>query len=63
MTRLKKYEALKALRNIDPITAPALPTRNQFFRALAEGRVCGDYEKRIVIVSNNPSLQFILVVQ
>ena len=52
-SRRVRYDALRKLSSIDQFTANKYPTFREFEKALDEGRVCGDYHRRITIVSNN----------
>ena len=61
MNRTEKYDEIRSMESIGQHTAGKHPSKTAFFRALAEGRVAGDYEKGIRIVSNdaNRSYQFV----
>jgi hypothetical protein len=58
---LRKYCDIKRMKSISPLTSNMYPAINEFGRALKEGRVAGDYKKRLKIVSNNPLENFIFV--
>lgn len=53
MTIKDKYEKIITMRSIATFTAGKYPTLKEFRKALREGRVCGYYDRKIVIVSNN----------
>ena len=48
MTDEEKYKAIINMKSIDPNTAGRYPTKVQFLEALADGRVAGDFENRVV---------------
>ena len=59
-----RYSKLFELSSIGKLTAGTYPTFKEFKNALDTERVFGDYEKRVVIVSNEPHnhhIQYILV--
>lgn len=58
MTDDDRYRAIINMESIDPNTAGRYPTKAQFLEALADGRVAGDFENRVVIVSTNPQQQY-----
>ncbi|MFC1713567.1 hypothetical protein ACFL6S_07865 [Candidatus Poribacteria bacterium] len=58
MTDGEKYKAIIAMESIDSKTAGRYPTKVQFLEALAEGRVAGDFQNRVVIVSTDPQHQY-----
>ena len=58
MTGDEKYKAIINMESIDPNTAGRYPTKSQFLEALAEGRVAGDFENRVVIVATDPQQQY-----
>lgn len=51
MNRKEKYEAIKSMWSVGQLTAGDYPTQTEFYKALAENRVSGEYGKRIIIVS------------
>ena len=51
MNRKEKYEAIKNMWSVGQLTSGDYPTQTEFYKALAENRVCGEYGKRIIIVS------------
>jgi hypothetical protein len=55
---LRKYCDIKRMKSISPLTSGMYPTINEFGHALKEGRVAGDYNKSLTIVSNNPYENF-----
>lgn len=59
MNRFEKWDCLK-LEMVEILHQSEL-TRSEFFEALKEGRVCGDYSKRINIASSNYWNQWIFV--
>ena len=58
MTDDEKYKAIIAMESIDPQTSGRCPTKAQFMKALADGRVAGDFKTRVVIVSTDPQQQY-----
>jgi len=58
MTDDEKYKAIIVMESIDTKTAGRYPTKAQFLEALADGRVAGDFENRVVIVSTDPQHQY-----
>lgn len=58
MTDEEKYKIILNMESIDPNTAGRYPTKVQFLEALAEGRVAGDFENRVVIVSTDLQQQY-----
>lgn len=58
MTDDEKYRAIINMESIDPNTAGRYPTKANFLKALAEGRVAGDYVNRVAIVSTDPQQQY-----
>ena len=58
MTSDEKYKAIISMESIDPSTAGRYPTKAQFLEALAEGRVAGDFQNRVVVVSTDPQHQY-----
>jgi hypothetical protein len=58
MTRAEKYKEIKSMRSIEPHTKNEYPSKSDFFKALAEGRVSGDYDHRIVVVHNDANKSF-----
>ncbi len=58
MTDEEKYRTILNMESIDPNTAGRYPTKAQFLEALADGRVAGDFENRVVIVSIDPQQQY-----
>ena len=61
MTQAEKYESIRAMASISEYTHNKYPTRSAFKRAIREGRVAGDYDKRIVIVSDDPRESYTFV--
>jgi hypothetical protein len=58
LTGDEKYRAIINMESIDPNTVGRYPTKAQFLEALADGRVAGDFENRVVIVSTDPQQQY-----
>ena len=58
MTSDEKYKAIIVMESIDSKTTGRYPTKAQFLEALAEGRVAGDFQNRVVIVSTDPQHQY-----
>ena len=58
MTDDEKYKAIIDMESIDPNTVGRYPTRAQFLKALADGRVAGDFKNRVVIVSTDAQQQY-----
>jgi len=59
MSAREKYFKILELSSVGKSTAGTYPTFKEFRDALDSGRVYGDYDKRVVIVSNNPRSQYI----
>jgi len=54
----RKYVKMIHLRSIGQSTSGTYPSLFGFKKALSEGRVSGDYDKRITIVSNDPNEEY-----
>ena len=63
MTDDEKYKAIIAMESIDTKTVGRYPTKAQFLEALADGRVAGDFQNRVVIVSIDPQHQYRFIKQ
>ena len=66
MTVEEKYSKILKLRSVGNLTAGTYPTLREFQDALENNRVFGDYEKRVVIMSNDPhdhSIQYIFEIE
>lgn len=50
----EKYQRLHIMKSVGQFTRYEYPTLAEFKRALRENRVAGDYNKKIVIVSQFP---------
>lgn len=61
MTIKEKYSCINNMQNIDTYTKGKYPSLASFKKSLAENRVSGDYDKRIVIISNELSEQYTFV--
>ena len=62
MTIRQKYNAITMnLHSIGQHTYNEYPTFNEFKTALKEGRVSGNYDKRVTIVSNNANDNFTFI--
>ena len=63
MTDREKYAIVLEMSSIGRSTAGTYPTFQEFRDALRNERVYGDYDRRVVIVSNNPGnhIQYIFV--
>lgn len=49
----EKYDAIREMQSVSRLTIGKYPTIYEFRDAIEEGRVSGDYDKRITIVSLN----------
>ena len=56
MNRRQKYQLISDMASVGQLTHGDYPSQREFYRALSEGRVSGDYgnKGRIVVVSNDP---------
>jgi hypothetical protein len=61
MTRDEKYTAIMEMESIGQFTHGKYLTKRAFFRALTEGRVLGEYTKRIVVISDDPGQEYTFV--
>jgi hypothetical protein len=59
---LSKYCDIKRMKSVGTLTSGTYPTINEFLHALKEGRVAGDYNKSLTIVSNNPYENFNFII-
>jgi len=61
MTIQEKHDAICSMRSLGTLTSGKHPSLTAFKYALRDGRVCGDYDKRIVIASMNPRFNYTFI--
>ncbi len=63
MTAEEKFSAILRMKSIGQFTDGTYPTFSEFKLALSRGRVCGNYDKWIVIVANHCLCQFAFILE
>ena len=53
-----KYKKILEMKSHAPYTEGKYPTKEEFYLALSNGQVAGDYDKKIVIFAQNPHFHY-----
>lgn len=61
MNLKEKYNWILSMRSIGELTYNEYPSYAEFRRAHRDGRICGDYDGKLVIVSLNPRKNYTFV--
>ena len=56
-----EYNAIRDMQSIGTLTSEQYPTFDEYYEARREGRVCGDFRKRVVIVAAQAHREYTFV--